>query len=630
MVPGGHLRSISVGKHSIRPTHMNKQIAILGGIVWILLAVSCQPAEPSTTDSRPNVILIMTDDQGYGDLSCHGNPYLKTPNLDKLHAQSIRLTNFHVGTTCSPTRAALMTGRNCNRVGVWHTIAGRSQLAADEMTMAEVFANNGYATSMFGKWHLGDSHPFEVQNRGFQSVFAHGGGGVGQMPDFWDNDYFDDTYFRNGQPEKATGYCSDVWFDAALNFIDSNREGPFFVYLATNAPHGPFHVDSSYLRPYLDNEQVASPNFNGMIANIDENMGVLMQKLEDWQLAENTILIFMTDNGTAAGVRFDKEGKLLKGYNADMRGTKGSEYEGGHRVPCFVRLPGKQAEAGTDISLLTAHVDLLPTFMDLLDLKAPREVAFDGRSIAPLLKGDTEEEVWKSRVIITDTQRKENPTKWRKSATMMDKWRLVNGKELYDIEQDPSQQHDLAAQHPEMIIKLRKAYESWWTELEPGFGEFSRAVLGQEVGEKVVLLSHDWHDAKDEFGKSAYTAWHQNHIRSGQIVNGFWTVEMAKGGTYNFELRRWPEELDQPITGSIPGRAGVPGGDPFEEGKALPLTKARISVGDQEMSADIAANAHEISFELELEAGPTQVKTWLEGDDDIALGAYYVYVSRVE
>ncbi len=630
MVPGGHLRSISVGKHSIRPTHMNKQIAILVGIVWILLAVSCQPAEPSTTDSRPNVILIMTDDQGYGDLSCHGNPYLKTPNLDKLHAQSIRLTNFHVGTTCSPTRAALMTGRNCNRVGVWHTIAGRSQLAADEMTMAEVFANNGYATSMFGKWHLGDSHPFEVQNRGFQSVFAHGGGGVGQMPDFWDNDYFDDTYFRNGQPEKATGYCSDVWFDAALNFIDSNREGPFFVYLATNAPHGPFHVDSSYLRPYLDNEQVASPNFNGMIANIDENMGVLMQKLEDWQLAENTILIFMTDNGTAAGVRFDKEGKLLKGYNADMRGTKGSEYEGGHRVPCFVRLPGKQAEAGTDISLLTAHVDLLPTFMDLLDLKAPREVAFDGRSIAPLLKGDTEAEVWKSRVIITDTQRKENPTKWRKSATMMDKWRLVNGKELYDIEQDPGQQHDLAAQHPEMIIKLRKAYENWWTELEPGFGEFSRAVLGQEVGERVVLLSHDWHDAKDASGKSAYTAWHQNHIRSGQIVNGFWTVEMAKGGTYNFELRRWPEELDQPITGSIPGRAGVPGGDPFAEGKALPLTKARISVGDQEMSADIAANAHEISFELELEAGPTQVKTWLEGDDDIALGAYYVYVSRVE
>lgn len=609
---------------------MNKQIAILGGIVWILLAVSCQPAEPSTTDSRPNVILIMTDDQGYGDLACHGNPYLKTPNLDKLHAQSIRLTNFHVGTTCSPTRAALMTGRNCNRVGVWHTIAGRSQLAADEMTMAEVFANNGYATSMFGKWHLGDSHPFEVQNRGFQSVFAHGGGGVGQMPDFWDNDYFDDTYFRNGQPEKTTGYCSDVWFDAALNFIDSNRENPFFVYLATNAPHGPFHVDSSYLRPYLDNEQVASPNFNGMIANIDENMGVLMQKLEDWQLAENTILIFMTDNGTAAGVRFDKEGKLLKGYNADMRGTKGSEYEGGHRVPCFVRLPGKQADAGTDISLLTAHVDLLPTFMDLLELKAPREVAFDGKSIAPLLKGDTEAEVWKSRVIITDTQREENPTKWKKSATMRDKWRLVNGKELYDIEQDPGQQQDMAAQHPEIVSELRAAYESWWAELEPGFGKFSRAVLGKEVGERVVLLSHDWHDTMDESGKSAGTPWHQNHIRNGLMTNGFWAVEMAKEGTYNFELRRWPEELDQPIRGSIPGRAGVPGGNPFAEGKILPVSKARIAVGGQEMSADIASDAHQVSFELELEAGPTQVKTWLEGEEDIELGAYYVYVSRVE
>lgn len=609
---------------------MNKQITILGGILWMLLGWSCQPAEPSTTDSRPNVILIMTDDQGYGDLSCHGNPYLKTPNLDKLHAQSIRLTNFHVGTTCSPTRAALMTGRNCNRVGVWHTIAGRSQLAADEMTMAEVFANNGYATSMFGKWHLGDSHPFEVQNRGFQSVFAHGGGGVGQMPDFWDNDYFDDTYFRNGKSEKTTGYCSDVWFDAALNFIDSNRENPFFVYLATNAPHGPFHVDSSYLRPYLDNEQVASPNFNGMIANIDENMGVLMQKLEDWQLTENTILIFMTDNGTAAGVRFDKEGKLLKGYNADMRGTKGSEYEGGHRVPCFVRLPGKQADAGTDISLLTAHVDLLPTFMDLLELKAPREVAFDGRSIAPLLKGDTEAEVWKSRVIITDTQREENPTKWKKSATMQDKWRLVNGKELYDIEQDPSQRNNLAEQHPELVMQLRKAYESWWAELEPGFAEATRAVLGAEAGKQNILYAHDVHEVTDPSGKKGQAAWHQNHIREGKLVNGHWEVEVAESGAYRFELRRWPAELDQPITGSIPGRAGVPGGNPFAEGKALPLTKARITVGDQEMGADIVANAHEISFEMELEAGPTQVKTWLEGGDDIQLGAYYVYVSRVE
>lgn len=630
MVPGGHLCDFSDGKPLIKSADMKKLLLVLGAVLWTLLCWNCQPTALYTADSRPNVILIMTDDQGYGDLSCHGNPYLKTPNLDKLHAQSIRLTNFHVGTTCSPTRAGLMTGRNCNRVGVWHTIEGRSQLAAGEMTMAEVFAHNGYATSMFGKWHLGDSHPFEVQNRGFQTVFAHGGGGVGQMSDFWDNDYFDDTYFRNGKPEKATGYCSDVWFDAALDFIDSNREAPFFVYLATNAPHGPFHVDSSYLRPYLENEQVASPNFNGMIANLDENMEVLLRKLDEWQLTDNTILIFLTDNGTAAGVRFDQEGKVLKGYNADMRGIKGSEYEGGHRVPCFLRLPGKEADAGTDISLLTAHVDLLPTLMDLLQLQAPREVTFDGRSIAPLLAGNTEDAIWKSRVLITDTQRQEHPEKWRKSATMMDKWRLINGKELYDIEQDPGQQNDVAQQHPERVIQLRKAYESWWKELEPGFANVTRAVLGAEVGKPNTLYAHDMHEVTDAEGKPAQAAWHQNHIREGKEVNGHWAVEVAESGTYRFELRRWPAELDQPIRGSIPGRATVPGGNPFVEGKSLPLTKARIAVGGQEMSENIAADAHQVSFELQLTAGPAQVKTWLEGKNDLQLGAYYVYVSRIE
>ncbi|MEL6650300.1 MAG: sulfatase-like hydrolase/transferase, partial [Bacteroidota bacterium] len=184
-----------------------------------IFAWACQTSKPNAEPPRPNVILIMTDDQGYGDLGCHGNPHLKTPNIDQLHAQSVRLTDFHVGTTCSPTRAALMSGQNCNRVGVWHTIAGRSQLPGEETTMAEVFAQNGYHTGMFGKWHLGDSYPFRPQDQGFETAFFHGGGGVGQMPDYWDNDYFDDTYFRGETAEAKQGYCTDVWFDAALNFV---------------------------------------------------------------------------------------------------------------------------------------------------------------------------------------------------------------------------------------------------------------------------------------------------------------------------------------------------------------------------------------------------------------------------
>jgi arylsulfatase A-like enzyme len=204
---------------------------------------------PRNQGKPPNVVLVVTDDQGYGDLGCHGNPILRTPNLDALYRQSVRLTDFHVGPTCAPTRASLMTGRYCNRTGVWHTIMGRSLLRRDEVTMADVFAAGGYRTGIFGKWHLGDNYPFRPQDRGFHEVLVHGGGGVGQTPDTWGNDYFDDTYLHNGTPEKFSGYCTDVWFDGAMRFIEANRDRPFFAYLATNAPHSPYNVSERYSRP---------------------------------------------------------------------------------------------------------------------------------------------------------------------------------------------------------------------------------------------------------------------------------------------------------------------------------------------------------------------------------------------
>ncbi len=181
---------------------------------------------------------------------CHGNPWLKTPAMDTLYAESTRLTNFHVGPTCSPTRAGLMTGRYCNRTGVWHTVMGRSLLRQDKVTMANVFHANGYTTGMFGKWHLGDSFPFEPFDRGFDETVAHGGGGVGQTLDYWYNDYFDDTYFHNGIPQKYNGYCTDIWFAETLYFIEKHKDRPFFCYLATNAPHGPYHVNDKYSQPY--------------------------------------------------------------------------------------------------------------------------------------------------------------------------------------------------------------------------------------------------------------------------------------------------------------------------------------------------------------------------------------------
>ena len=284
----------------------------------LLYACSSQQEKVSNTTDKPNVIIVITDDQGYGDLGHTGNPIIKTPALDKFSAESVNLTNYHVGTTCAPTRAGLLTGRNCNRNGVWHTIMGASILNADEVTLANVLQDNGYRTGMFGKWHLGDNYPFHPHNRGFDETLYHGGGGVGQTPDYWNNDYLDDTYFRNGVPEKKSGYCTDVWFDEAIKFIEASKEGPFFCYLSLNAPHGPYNVPINYYNLYKDETNISElqKRFYGMITNIDDNFDKLVNKLDGLGIAENTILIFTTDNGTAAGYRADKGSDQLLGYNA--------------------------------------------------------------------------------------------------------------------------------------------------------------------------------------------------------------------------------------------------------------------------------------------------------------------------
>ncbi|MDP7289067.1 MAG: arylsulfatase, partial [Phycisphaerae bacterium] len=424
--------------------------------------------------ARPNVILVITDDQGYGDLACHGNKVIQTPNLDKLYTQSTRLTNYHVGPTCAPTRAALMTGRYCNRTGVWHTIMGRSIMRKDEVTIADVFRAGGYRTSFCGKWHLGDNYPYRPRYRGFDEVLSHGGGGVGQTPDYWGNDYFDDTYIHNGTPVKFKGYCTDIWFDAAMGFAESCAKvgKPFFTYLSTNAPHGPFNVAKKYSDMYEGKPNVPNAAFYGMITNIDENMGRLVKKLDDLGIADNTILIFTTDNGTAAGFRRGK------GFNAGMRGTKGSQYDGGHRVPFFIRWPSGKIEAKKDISRLTAHIDVLPTLGQLCGLDMPKTNKLDGDSIAPLLTGDGK--TWPDRTLVTDSQRLEDPVKWRKSAVMTDRWRLVNGRELYDMPKDPGQKTDVADANRDVVKKLRAVYDKWWISVSEKFGEFVPIVIGSD------------------------------------------------------------------------------------------------------------------------------------------------------
>ena len=256
-------------RHLPRPFRMHP-------VPFALLVLGMLLARPASGDpppfTPPNVILVITDDQGYGDIGFTGNPVIQTPAIDRLRTQGTLLNNFHVDPTCAPTRAALMTGRYSDRVGVWHTIMGRNMLRTREVTMADVFAESGYVTGLFGKWHLGDDYPYRPEDRGFRHSVHHKAGGVGQAPDYWGNDYFDDTYFVNGKPRQFTGFCTDVWFDEGMKFIRQNRKQPFFAYISTNAPHGPFYCPLDYTEPYENNPGVSTPEFYGMVTNLDDNL----------------------------------------------------------------------------------------------------------------------------------------------------------------------------------------------------------------------------------------------------------------------------------------------------------------------------------------------------------------------
>jgi arylsulfatase A-like enzyme len=568
---------------------MGRTAQVIALLMLALLPGMCQAAE---TTRPPNVVLVMTDDQGYGDIAAHGNTVIRTPNLDRLHSQSARLTNFHVDPTCSPTRAALMTGRYSSRSGVWHTIAGRSMLRRDERTMADHFAAAGYTTGIFGKWHLGDNYPFRAQDRGWAESLVLHGGGIGQTPDAWGNTYFDDRFWRNGTLTKYTGYCTDILFSGAMQFIEANKEKPFLCYIPTNAPHGPYNVAEKYTKIYRD-KGVPLPRakFYGMIENIDENLGKLLAKLDDLKLRDNTIVLFLTDNGTAAGWNEAK----ADGFNAGMRGTKGTPYEGGHRVPCFIRWPEKIKPA--DIDQLSAHFDLLPTLVDLCGIKAKYPFPLDGVSLRPLLQRTSKD--WPARTLFVHSQRIETPIPWRQSTVMTARHRLINGKELYDLTTDPAQKTDIASKNPEVVKQLRQEYERWWKDISTRFEETCDIVLGSAKQNPTVLNCHDWH--------SEQVPWDQSSVKKMPQANGWWAVQIERAGRYRFTLRHQPAEAAFP----------------------LEATKARLKIGEIEGKAEVKLGATEVTIEVDLQQGKAKLQTFLE-KDKISRGAFFVEVRRLE
>lgn len=600
-----------------------KQYSLL--VVGMIFLVGCTSKSTQKNQQKPNVILVITDDQGYGDLGVHGNSVIKTPHLDDFYNESIHLTNFHVSPTCAPTRASLLTGRYANSTGVWHTVGGWSLLREKEKTMADMFAQAGYATGGFGKWHLGDNYPFRPEDRGFQETVMHKAGGVQQTPDYWNNTYFDDTYFKNGKPTAYKGYCTDVFFQEAVKFISAKKDAPFFCYIAPNAPHGPYNVPLEYYDQYKGLSKTVltdtQKRFYGMITNIDDNFGALRNTLEELQIADNTILIFMTDNGTAAGIRSGNGNTA--GFNANMRGTKGSQYDGGHRVPFFIYWKNGNIKTSKDINTLTAHIDILPTLAELCGIALPQNhLAVDGESLAPLFD---ETAPTSDRIVITDSQRAQVPKKWKKTSVMQGMWRLVNGNELYHLDNDPSQKNNIAKTHPEKLTELSTFYDGWWDKISVDFDREIYFKLGHPKENPVTLTAHDIH------GDGPF-AWNQIYIRNGTNSAGYWSVDVVEAGTYEVSLRRYPRESNLGINDVTPAispnqLAGLEKEIP--NGENMEYVSATLRFGNQDaITKPILKSDEEATFTTTLTAGETQLYATFKNAQNKDNTAYYVYVEK--
>ena len=453
-------------------SHLNLRImtTAIGLLAFILLAPF--PGISAAESSRPNIILVMPDDAGYGDYACLGSPIIRTPSVDAFKQESLLFTQFHVSPKCAPSRAALMGGRHAFKSGVTHTVFERERLSLETVTLADMLQSAGYTTGIFGKWHLGDEEAYRPENRGFDEVYIHGAGGIGQTypgscGDAPGNSNINPALWHNGKWEKTTGYCTDLFFAQAARWMDDQRQAkqPFFAYIAPNAPHSPYVLPKEYYQHYLDKPGVDATlaKFYGMLENIDTNFGALLVKLKDWGIEENTLVIYLgSDNGGTRGVRI---------FNAGMRDGKGSPYQGGTRVPCFFRWPASRIPAGTESAALTDHVDLFPTLAELTGAKLSPQTQrqIEGRSLAQLLKDPQAE--WADRTLVHHfgnwAQGTAAEYKHIRSSIQNSRFSLVADTELYDIQADPGETTNVISEYPEVAAKLRAVYDQWWQDVQP-------------------------------------------------------------------------------------------------------------------------------------------------------------------
>lgn len=559
---------------------------------------------------RPNVVLIMTDDQGYGDFGATGNPIIETPQLDAMAGRSASMRNFYVCPVCTPTRASLMTGRYNYRTRAIDTYIGRAMMEPAEVTIAEVLSAAGYATGIFGKWHLGDCYPLRAIDQGFDEALIHRGGGIAQPSEPRENQrrYTNPILFHNGEQVETKGYCTDVYFDAAFDFIAASQQAdrPFFAYIPTNAPHSPYHDVPEDLRQHYMQKDLTKIMANkpgpkrlaeevdklariaAMITNIDRNVGRLFDKLEELQLLENTLVIFLVDNGPNT-----------KRYVGPYRGSKTGVHEGGIRSPLWLHWPqGLQAGAKSD--KISAHIDLMPTILEACQVEQPNDVELDGRSLLPLLKGQSPD--WPERYIATQWHRGDVPVRYHHFMIRDSQWKLLNNSkpmieqletppefELYDLVADPGESTNLIDEHPEVFKRMKIAYDQWFDDVSntrPDNYAPPRIIIGSDHETSTALTRQDW--------RSRQEGWHAG-------TTGHWEVDIAAAGPYNLQVL-----LDEGSTGG----------------------EITLHIGDKSTKHQVDADKDYCELEnIELPSGPMNLSV-MQHRNGKESGAYQVIVTR--
>ncbi|WP_430932150.1 sulfatase-like hydrolase/transferase [Saccharicrinis sp. 156] len=569
-----------------------KTISRIGLLLVIHLALySC--SDVNNGKQEPNILLILTDNQSYYELSCNRHEIVKTPNIDKVAKQGVVFDNFYATPYCSPSRAELLTGRYSLRYGIHNTIGGVSILPTTEILISDLLKDAGYTCGVFGKWHLGNEYPYNPIYRGFDKSFIHDGGGIGQFPDYYGNTHIDASYNHNGKFVSSLGFSSDVLFHEAQHFIKENQNNPFFCFVSTPATHGPWQAHPEKLKELkkrgiegTDKEMA----LYSMIENIDDNVGMLLSELDSLELTENTLVIIATDQG----MRYRG---LPNPPAVNNHGLPDDVLDFRHKVFCMMQFPKKQKQAYKSMAL-TGIVDIPPTIIDVCGLEVPANM--DGRSLKPLLT-DTKE--WDDdRTVIVQCPRNRKRKKYKNASVKTREWRLLDGKLLFNAIEDPYQLEDVSAKHPQVVDSLNAIYNEFWESL-PTEPILARHIIGAKNAPEIRLNAMDWYK-----GNNPHT---QGQIPS-KRNNGVWPVTIANDGLYHFELRSFPREHP----------------------KTIAANKTVLKIGESVFSKITDTEQEKVTFEVELKTGQYDLSTFFESDSSDenkkSWGANFVYINRIE